>query len=206
MSLWSAFKTQDKARRSVQKKHVSYVLNVADVSIEVTRKVMKNVRLRVVGSEGRVRVSAPHCYPESALREFLHERLPWIRKQQTRLRHAPTQTPIDNSPEARRKLAALIEKYLPLWEQRLGVKASGFGVRAMQTRWGSCNVRTRKIWLSMMLAHRDEALIEYVLVHELIHLIEVRHSARFYQIMEQAIPRWKELHRALHNQAEQVTL
>lgn len=195
--LWLHEKTQRKSQTLAHDKPIKYWIQLEDISIEVTRKAIKTLRLKV-NREGGLRASVPSCVSEKYLLEFLENRLPWIRAQQTRLARLPPEVAIDNSPQARRKLLQVIAQYLPLWEQRLGVKASGFGVRAMRTRWGSCNVRTGKIWLSMMLAHRDHTLIEYVLVHELIHLLETRHNARFYALMDSAIPHWKQLHHDLH--------
>jgi predicted metal-dependent hydrolase len=58
----------------------------------------------------------------------------------------------------------------------------------MKTRWGSCNIRARRIWLNLELAKKPFACVEYVLVHELVHLLEPSHNARFKQLMHQFLP------------------
>ena len=70
----------------------------------------------------------------------------------------------------------------------------------MKTRWGSCNTRDHRVWLNLELAKKPASCLEYVLVHELVHLIERHHNARFYACMDRALPHWRllrdELNRA----------
>jgi hypothetical protein len=61
----------------------------------------------------------------------------------------------------------------------------------MRTRWGSCNIRARRIWLSLELARKPVECLEYVLVHELVHLLERRHNQRFIAYMDQFLPTWR---------------
>ncbi len=68
----------------------------------------------------------------------------------------------------------------------------------MTTRWGTCNVRARRITLNLELARREPELLEYVVVHELAHLIESGHNARFYAVMDRALPDWRLKRRALN--------
>lgn len=90
----------------------------------------------------------------------------------------------------------LLEKWLPV----LGVEPAGWGVRKMKTKWGSCNIDARRIWLNLELAKKPVQCLEYILVHELSHLQERQHNDRFRALMDQAMPLWRlrrdELNRA----------
>ncbi len=90
----------------------------------------------------------------------------------------------------------LIEK----WELILGVKANRVIVRRMRTRWGSCTPRRRTIRLNTELAKKSRECLEYVVVHELVHLLEPSHNATFISLMDKFMPQWRhfkdELNRA----------
>ncbi len=89
--------------------------------------------------------------------------------------------------ELRARLPALLEK----WEARIGVQAAVVRIRKMKTRWGSCNTRTGDISLNLELMKKPASCLEYVLVHELVHLIERSHNARFRQLMDRHLPQWR---------------
>ncbi|WP_194755515.1 YgjP-like metallopeptidase domain-containing protein [Aliidiomarina indica] len=161
---------------------------------------MKSIRLRIKATDASVHLSAPYHVSERVLYAFVQEREAWILKQRERAKGLPQAKPIDNSSKARKALLERVQRLAPQWEQHLGVKASSYSVRLMKSRWGSCNIRTKKIALSMMLADRTDTLLEYVLVHELVHLREPGHNRRFYQFMEDAIPNWRALHKELHGE------
>ncbi|HAS23318.1 MAG TPA: M48 family peptidase, partial [Idiomarina loihiensis] len=74
----------------------------------------------------------------------------------------------------------------------MGAYSNSFGIRAMKTRWGSCNIRSKKIWLNLELVKKPVECLEYVLVHELTHLFERYHNARFYALMDEFLPDWRE--------------
>ena len=63
----------------------------------------------------------------------------------------------------------------------------------MKTRWGSCNINARRIWLNLELAKKPPQCLEYVLVHEMVHFLERYHNKNFYHYMNQFLPNWKEL-------------
>lgn len=83
------------------------------------------------------------------------------------------------------------------WEPRLGVRAAEVRIRRMKTRWGSCNPRARRVWLNLELIKRHDACLEYVLVHELVHLLEASHGPRFKALMDGFMPRWRAYRQAL---------
>ena len=68
----------------------------------------------------------------------------------------------------------------------------------MRTRWGSCNIRERRIWLNLELAKKSRQCIEYVLVHELVHLLERSHNDRFKGLMDNFLPDWRLLRKELY--------
>lgn len=91
----------------------------------------------------------------------------------------------------RRELMARIPALREVWEERVGRRAAGLRLRRMTSRWGSCNTRTAMITLNTALAKRDPAALEYVLVHELVHLHERGHGPRFVAWMDALIPDWR---------------
>lgn len=83
---------------------------------------------------------------------------------------------------------ALIEK----WEVRLGVKLAGYFLQRMKTKWGGCNHRAGNIRLNTELVKKPRDLLEYVVVHEMLHLVEPTHSERFVELLDQHYPTWRE--------------
>lgn len=90
----------------------------------------------------------------------------------------------------RAQLRAAVPPLMAIWEPRLGVKAGRLFVQRMKTRWGSCNTVTRSIRLNSELAKKPRQCLEYVLVHELMHLLERRHNDRFVSLMDRHLPDW----------------
>jgi len=91
----------------------------------------------------------------------------------------------------RRQLRALLPAMAEKWQPALGVEASGWGIRRMRTKWGTCTVGPRRIWLNLELAKKPVGCIEYVVVHELVHLIEPHHGERFVALMDRHMPSWR---------------
>jgi predicted metal-dependent hydrolase len=85
------------------------------------------------------------------------------------------------------------------WEAAMAVKVERFFVRRMNTRWGSCTPRTRQIRLNTELAKKSPEFLEYVLVHEMVHLIERHHNGRFARLMDKHLPNWRYLRKALNH-------
>lgn len=100
----------------------------------------------------------------------------------------------------RKELKALIPPMIEAWEETLGVTVDDWGVRRMKTRWGSCNVEARRIWLNLELAKKPIRCLEYIVVHEMMHLLERNHTDRFRDLMDRFMPQWR-YHRDLLNQA-----
>ena len=82
-------------------------------------------------------------------------------------------------------------------EEEMGVKTSQWRVRAMKTKWGTCNIRDKRIWLSLELAKKPLRAVEYVVVHELAHLIERGHGPKFKAVMDRFYPDWREVKKGM---------
>lgn len=91
----------------------------------------------------------------------------------------------------RARLHGIAQERLSFWSAKLGVSARFFGIKRMKTRWGSCNIRERRIWINLELARMPVGCLDLVLVHELTHLFERGHNARFYGLMDQFLPDWR---------------
>ena len=91
----------------------------------------------------------------------------------------------------RQRLIELSPGLISKYEAKMKVKVSEFGVKKMKTRWGSCNVKVKRIWLNLELAKRSIECIEYLVVHEMAHLLERRHNQRFTAFMDTFLPGWR---------------
>ncbi len=99
----------------------------------------------------------------------------------------------------RREVRNALEKLLPLWEQKIGVQADNIGVKKMKTKWGSCNIQAKRLWINSELAKKPAECLEYILVHELIHLLERHHNERFKHLMDKFMPNWRERRNLLNS-------
>jgi len=91
-----------------------------------------------------------------------------------------------------------IAKQLPKWEKITGLKASGWQTKYMTSRWGTCNTKTGKIWLNLQLAKKPPECLDYVILHELIHLVAKSHNERFILLMYKYMPMWREIKATLN--------
>lgn len=90
----------------------------------------------------------------------------------------------------RARLHAAIPALLAKWQPVIGVTASEVRIKKMKTRWGSCTIEARRLWLNLELAKKPPACLEYIVVHELVHLLERHHNARFLALMDRFLPHW----------------
>lgn len=217
-------------------------IQLGDISIQVTRKAVKNVHLSVHPPDGRVTLVAPTSTRLEVARAYAISKLGWIREQQSRLRNQARETPrqfitrethllwgrpylltvvykdvkpfvsLDHkritltvrpgSDEARRAevmhawhkslLHAIVPSFIEKWEVKLGVKVNHYFLQRMKTKWGSCNHRAGHIRLNTELVKKPKDLVEYVIVHEMAHLLEPNHSERFVAILAKHYPTWRE--------------
>lgn len=94
------------------------------------------------------------------------------------------------------RIPALIAK----WEPIIGEPVGEWGVKKMKTKWGSCNIAERRIWLNLELAKKPAECLEYILVHEMVHLLERQHNEQFRAHMDRLMPQWR-WHRDVLNQS-----
>jgi hypothetical protein len=96
----------------------------------------------------------------------------------------------------RERIPELVDK----WRERVGVDVADWGIKRMRTHWGTCNQEARRIWINLELAKKPSSCLEYIVVHEMVHLLERNHNDRFRQHMDRLMPQWRarrdELNRA----------
>lgn len=221
---------------------VGYVIAISDIPVEVVRKPIKHLYIRIDPLDGRVRVSAPIAMDEQSVRRAVTARLGWIRcrRQQwagrqsepvheivTGETHYVQGRPyrlnvVERSGRAavrvaghdtvelrarpgtdtagrrsileqwyRQILADEIPGLIREWQPTLGVQVAEWRIRRMKTRWGTCNIHDRRIWVNLALARKPRECLEYVLVHEMVHLLERLHNARFHAYMDRFMPDWR---------------
>jgi predicted metal-dependent hydrolase len=213
------------------------------ISIDVCKKRIKNIYIRVKAPTGEVSISAPSGMSMADIRAFAAERLPWILKQQGKISAQPL--PVERAlasgetvriwgrpytlelvPIAQSNRVVLAETtlFLPVWEDgtvedreallreyyrillrrampaviarceaRMGLHAEEWRVKDMRTRWGTCNIAAKRIWLSLRLAEKAPECLECVATHELCHLLERKHNAAFKGHMDRYFPKWREV-------------
>ena len=182
-------------------------------TIDVT--VRRNCRHLILRCrEGRLYLSVPPRTPKAAIQAFLAARTDWMAEQIARTAaFAPRYTAGERHLVAGRYvtlgeggvpagekaflsfraklLAESVRTLLPLWEARMGVKAGSIRFREMVSRWGSCQTVTGSITLNLRLGLVPADCMEYVLVHELCHLLHPDHSAAFHREMSGLLPDWQ---------------
>ncbi len=95
-------------------------------------------------------------------------------------------------------LHQVIPEMIRQWETRLGVRVTGYYLQRMKTKWGSCNHQAGNIRLNTELVKKPKDLLEYVIVHEMVHLLEPTHNDRFVSILDNHYPTWREARRELN--------
>lgn len=98
----------------------------------------------------------------------------------------------------RKQLKELVPKYISKWEKEMKVKVNEFGIKKMKTKWGTCNIAAHRIWLNLELAKKPITCLEYIIIHEMTHLLERNHNSRFVALMNSFLPNWKEVKEELN--------
>lgn len=212
-----------------------------EIEIQLERKMIKNIHLRIKPPYGEVYVSVPKHLSDKRIQEVLELKMAWIIKNKEKFsKQAPKpeksylsgelfslwgkEYPLRVIPfsgersitladdeiqlrihagstlEQRKSLMkewyrkqlqeaipAIAEKY----EEKMNVHAREWRIKDMKTRWGTCNIRVKRIWLNLRLAPKHPKCLEYVIVHELCHLLEKSHNAVFKNYMDIYFPDWK---------------
>lgn len=99
----------------------------------------------------------------------------------------------------RAELKRLVPELLEKWQPKLCVEVQAWGIKRMKTKWGTCNIEARRIWLNLELAKKPLQCLEYILVHELAHLHERHHNDRFISLLDQHLPQWGLLREQLNS-------
>ncbi len=217
-------------------------IQIGELSIQVTKKDIKNVHLSVHPPDGRVTLAAPSATRLDVARAYAISRLGWIRQQQVKLENQARETPrrfiereshylwgrrhllsvacrdakpsvsldhkritltVRPGSEAGKRaeiihewhkslLHAVVPALIQKWEPKLKVKVSRYFLQRMKTKWGSCNHRAGHIRLNTELVKKPKDLLEYVIVHEMLHLLEPTHSERFIDALGKHYPTWRE--------------
>lgn len=187
-------------------KEKTYRICIEGISITVTKKRMKNMYLRIKKEDGAVLISAPHQVSDARIYRFAEERIDWIktyqqkyalaREKRTQLKH------LDKAELEQRKklLKKEVERLVVKWEPVMKVSVSGITIRLMKTRWGSCNINTCHININLALADKPPECLEYVVVHEMTHILEASHNAVFWSYMTQFYPDWKKVRAYLNDE------
>jgi len=91
----------------------------------------------------------------------------------------------------RKQLKAQLPDLITKWQNIIGVQVEDWGVKQMKTKWGTCNIEAGRIWLNLELAKKPERCLEYIVVHEMVHLLERKHNDHFVGLMDQFMPLWR---------------
>lgn len=170
---------------------------VGDFVVHIERKPNKNLYLRVE-SDGSVKATVPTRTAEATIIRFVEERADWLHKQQLRQQNIAEKNEIMLTDAHRDYLKAVLPPRIAYWEDKLGVTVKEWRIRKMKTRWGTCNYREGRVWFALMLALQPLDLIDYIVLHELTHLIEPSHNKRFQVILCQHMPDWKDRRKRLN--------
>jgi hypothetical protein len=216
-------------------------IQLGDIRVDVIRRDIKNVHLSVHPPTGRVRVAAPRRMTLNTVRVFTIAKLPWIKRQQKKLREQERESPrefidreshfvwgrryllklveADRAPSVelshskmvlsvrpdtgKLRREQIVEEWLrvqmhdavpPLvkkWQRVMGVEVRNIFIQRMKTKWGSCNHLAGSIRLNTDLARKPRECLEYIVVHEMAHLIEPTHNDRFVALMNRLMPKWR---------------
>lgn len=194
------------------------IIHLPTAQVHVIHKPIRNMNLRVYRTDGSVRLSVPLGTSMEVVRQFVESRQDWIARQLTRVeaaivpipegfvRHLGELVPMEalcgKIPERgqvavlqamqRRVLAELLQKYLDVWQEKLGLTFASWKVRRMKSRWGSCHPQKRVLCFNADLVYYAPECCEYVVVHELLHLRIAGHGPAFWKLVSEAMPDWKD--------------
>lgn len=227
-------------------------IEIAGISFSLSQKRIRNLHLRICPPFGEVKVSAPLRFSLAQIKNFVIQKIDWIKEKQIEIRSRKFVSPapplkflsgenhfifgqkfelklveessknkvvinknfielhIKNSDKKfgrkianaaarekildnfyRAELKKIIPEFIEKYEQKMQVKVAEFGVKKMTTRWGTCNPKDRRIWLSLALAKKPLGCLEMIITHEMTHLLERRHNKNFYGLMTKFMPDWK---------------
>ena len=172
------------------------IVVVDGIEAHIVRKRVKNVNLRIARDGSHVDVSAPSWVSDSEVEAFIRSKSAWIASHMAQAAQTPMACAARATPEEvaawRETVSACVPALVAAWEPIMGVKAGKLAYRNMTSRWGSCQPATGRICINVRLALYPPECLEYVVVHELCHLLERGHGPRFHQLMDAFMPDWKQ--------------
>ncbi|MEE1008534.1 MAG: SprT family zinc-dependent metalloprotease [Agathobacter sp.] len=177
---------------------------VDDLEVHIIYKNNKNMYLRVKGTDNKIEITAPFNITKNKIIEFVKNKEEWIYEAISRQKNLEKQReneiviPPFVEREMRYELKKTIQSLLDKWEPVMNVYSCGFTIKKMKTRWGSCNVNSHHLNFNLALAKVPLECVEYVVVHELTHLLEPSHNARFWSLMEYYLKGSKMLRKKLN--------
>ena len=98
----------------------------------------------------------------------------------------------------RQELRNILPVLVAKWEKKMCLRANELRIKRLKTMWGSCNPTAKRIWFNLELAKKSELCVEYIIVHELAHLIERNHGDRFIKLMDRYMPQWRSIREELN--------
>lgn len=235
-------------KRKVSVNVMAKKIIVSNIEIEVNKKNIKNMYLKVSRYDGKVSISAPLRTKNETITRFALSKIDWINKHKAKIESRKTYIELEYLPgevhlvwgkpytleinyknrnsistigdklilttgkdstikqreklltewyrgQLKDKLPQLVKK----WEDVIGVRVESARVKNMTSRWGTCNTKDKRIWINLQLAKKPIRCLEYVVVHELVHLLEASHNAVFKAYMDKYIPDWRLIKRDLNN-------
>lgn len=177
-------------------KPVEQLIFIDDLEVWIRRKRVKNLSIYVKSPSARIEVSAPLRMSDARIRQFVSQKASWIRRKQEEILASPHSKAEEAGDEEKKLWRDVVSSFTPAliekWEPVMGVKAGEIAYRNMRSRWGSCKPSTGRICINTRLALYPPECLEYVVVHELCHLLERGHGPRFYALMDRFLPDWKQ--------------
>lgn len=203
-------------------------LAAAGIELQVTKKRVKNINFRL--KPHVLMVSIPYGMTPALMAQAIAKRVSWsiahhpqVLAQHSQQYHTQTDAPINKGPLLlwgvakdisvtqeqktayyRQQLSEVVSPLFAKWQPIVGAYANEVRLKKMHTRWGSCNTRARRIWLSVYLPAYPIECTEYVIVHELCHLHHANHSRAFWQAVATAMPDYQRWHDKLAGKTGQL--
>ncbi|HIW20667.1 MAG TPA: M48 family metallopeptidase [Candidatus Dorea intestinavium] len=167
--------------------------------VTIEYKAIKNMNLYIKPPDGHLLITTPKGTPLGHIEAFIEAKKEWIIKTQKKVvaRNSKEEKADKPTPKELEKLKEEIEELAKIWEPKMGVAATKYTIRDMKTRWGSCTPARGTIRISSRLIPYPQECLEYIVVHELCHLIEPSHNQRFKKYMTRFLPDWKERRKKL---------
>jgi len=171
-------------------------LEIEGIPIELERKRVRNLRLYVSQKDLQAHLTVPLYASEKYALEFTNKNMKWLKKTLENMKAKPPVAEI--SKEEIEQLKQIISNLIPEWEFKLGVKVKKWKLRKMSSQWGNCKTKTAEITFSTNLIRKPMCCIEYVVAHELAHILIANHSAKFYALIAKHFPYWRAIRKELN--------